>query len=167
MKARTAAGALMVAAAIAVAGDGVLLAQRGGSRGGAPAGMVVTVTRLTLFTSLLQLDDTQKKRVRQILDAEYRAAAPIREQLVKLRATIGEAIQAEAEGEIVDRAVAAYAEPVTAMAVAEAKATARILDVLTPEQREYNKRSIPTIASMMRGAFVGKKWDMTPDLRFY
>jgi Spy/CpxP family protein refolding chaperone len=160
-----AAGVLMVASAIAGLGDRALLAQRGG-RGG-PTGVVVTVTRLTLFTSLLQLDDTQKKRVKQILDADYKAAAPIREQLASARIAIGQAIQAEAEAADVDRAVAAYSEPVAAMAVAEAKATARLLDVLTSEQREYNKRSIQTIVSMMRGAFVGKKWDMTPDLKFY
>ena len=165
MKRRLVAGALIVASSLAL-GHGSVAAQRG-SRGGPIGGAVVTVTRLTIFTSLLQLDDAQKKRVKQILDAEYKAAAPIRDQLAKARTTIGQAIQAEAEAADVDRAVAAYSEPVTAMALAEVKATARLLEVLTPEQRDYNKRSIQTIASMMRGAFVGKKWDMMPDLRFY
>ena len=166
MKARLVVGALIVVSSLAL-GHGTVAAQRGGRGGGGPTGTVVTVTRLTIFTSLLQLDDTQKKRVKQILDAEYKAAAPLRDRLAKARTTLGQAIQAEAESADVDRAVAAYSEPVTAMAVAEVKATARLLEVLTPEQREYNKRSIQTIASMMRGAFVGKKWDMMPDLRFY
>ncbi len=153
---------LAVAAASAQRGGG------GGSRGGGMAGggMGGSPTRLVVLTATLKLDDGQKAQAKTVLDAEFKSAAPARKALTAARETLGAAIQAGKDQAEIDRAVAAYATQVTAMAVAEAQALAKIVRTLTPEQ-QANTSAVQTAVSLMRGAFIGKKWDTVPDVRFY
>jgi hypothetical protein len=160
-------------------GGGALLAegtvvspvpQRGGGAG-TGGGMrmggrgFVPLTRLTALVGVLGMSEAQKKRTKEILDAEYRAAAPLREQLLKTRTAIGEAIQGELESSFITQLVADYSAPVAEMAAAEVKALVKLL-ALEPDQ-QTNSRAVEISASLMRGAFIGKKWDTTPDIRFY
>lgn len=141
--------------------------QRGGTRGGAGMGaMMIRPTRLAVFVAMFSMTDAQKKRTKDILDAEYRAAAPLRDALTKTRAALGQAIEDDKEAAEIDQAVTAYAAPVSAMAASEMKALAKFLEPLEPDQRR-SAATLQTVVYLMRGAFIGKKWDTEPDLRFY
>jgi hypothetical protein len=161
----------LIAAAVCLTagfGSAPLLAQRGG-RGGGGGGMgggmgMVPATRLSMVTSTLKLDDAQKKQAKKTLDDAFKAAAPIRTALTAARQKLGAAIQAGDDAQI-EQAMAAYADQATAMAAAETKAVATIVRELTPGQA--TAAAVQTTVSLMRGAFVGKKWDTTPDVRFY
>jgi hypothetical protein len=149
-------------------------AQRGGGGGGARGsggmrggtGMGPAPTRLLALTAIFVLSDEQKKQVKEILDAEYKAAAALREELAKSRETIGLAIRDEQGQSVIDEAVSEYSTPVGAMAAAEMKALAKIITTLDHEAPP-SSTAIQTAAYIMRGAFIGKKWDTTPDARFY
>ena len=52
------------------------------------------------------------------------------------------------------------------MAQAETKALAKVLKVLTEEQRA-NQTVMRWALSMSRGMLADKKWDTSPDHRFY
>jgi hypothetical protein len=133
-------------------------------RGG--AGMGAAPTRLLALTAIFALSDEQKKQVKEILDAEYKAASALREELAKSRETIGLAIRDEQGQSVIDEAVSEYATPVGAMAAAEMKALAKIIAALGHEEPP-SSTAIQTAAYIMRGAFIGKKWDTAPDTRFY
>lgn len=140
------------------------LAQRGGG-GGASMGPAPT-TRAAALVTTLKLDNDQKKQIKTILDAAYKDAAPIRDALTKTRAAAGAAIQAGKDKADAEKILADYAVQVTAMASAEAKATARMKGLLSPDQ-QGDAAAWQSVIYIMRGAFIGKKWDTVPDTRFY
>jgi Spy/CpxP family protein refolding chaperone len=140
-------------------GAASLLAQGGGMSMG-----MASMKRLDRLTATLKLDDAGKKQAKKILDDAFKAAAPLRTSLAAARQKLGAAVQAGDQAQI-EQATAAYAEQATSMAAAEAKAVAAIVHGLTPEQA--TAAAVQTTVSLMRGAFVGKKWDTAPDLRFY
>lgn len=144
-----------------------LVAQRGGSggsRGGGGMSMMGASTRLGALTLVLKLDEAQKKAAKATLDGAFKAAAPLRTSLDAAREKLGAAVAAGDPSQI-DAATAVYAEQATLMAKAEAQALARVVAGLTPEQAPA--AAVQMAASYMRGAFVGKKWDAAPDVRFY
>jgi len=140
----------------------------GGRRGGGAGGMggFSAPSRMLTLTLMLSLTEEQKKSVKKLMDDEYRAAEPLRKALTTTREPIGIAIRDRAEGPVINQTVSAYAMAVTAMAVHEMKALARIV-ALVPQDAGAGPAAIQPLASTMRGAFVGKKWDMAPDLRSY
>jgi hypothetical protein len=158
---------LALACGLAVA---ALSAQGGGGRppgGGGMGGMgggMASMTRLGVITATLKLDDAQKKQAKTILDDAFKAAAPLRTSLTAARQKLGAAVQAGDQAQI-EPATAAYAAQATAMAAAEAQAVAKIVKGLSPDQAPA--AAVQTTVSLMRGAFAGKKWDTTPDVRFY
>ena len=121
---------------------------------------------LDLLVQNFTLTKDQEKQVKSILDADYKAAAPIREQLKKTRQALGVVFQAKKPQADIDAATKTYATQVTAMVQAETKALARVLQALTEEQRA-NQAATQSAIYMMRGAFAGKKWDAVPDVWFY
>lgn len=135
-------------------------ASRGDRRGG--GGGEASQTRMELLTSLFTLDGSQKKQVKSIMDAESKAQAPLRDQWTTSRAAIGTAIQAGKGPADIDQAVATHAAQAASMASVEMKTLARIVAVLTAEQKAKTA-AIQVSVYMMRGAFAGKKWDITPD----
>jgi hypothetical protein len=155
--------ALCLAAVVALSAQGGGRPPGGGGGGGG-GGMAASQTRLAVVTAALKLDDTQKKQVKTILDDAFKAAAPVRTSLTAARQKLGAAVQAGDQAQI-DQATSAYAEQATAMARAEAQAVAKIASGLKPDQA--TPAAVQTTVSLMRGAFVGKKWDTTPDVRFY
>lgn len=154
---------LLIVAALCVA---PLLAQRGGGGGGAGGGMPMPTTRLGMLTLALTLSDQQKKDVKKVLDDEFKAAAPLRGTLAKARLELGQAVQANKTGAELDDATKRYAEQSSVMAQAETKALAKVLKVLTDEQRA-NQNVMRWALNMSRGMLADKKWDTSPDHRFY
>jgi Spy/CpxP family protein refolding chaperone len=143
-------------------------AQRGGGGGGMRGGgmAVSNPTRLTLLVSTFKLDDDQKKQVKKIMDDAYKAAKPLREQLKDAREALGDAVQEGGGSLASDALVTAYAKEAAAMADAEMKALAQILAAI-----QFDAAANPTAeqsaVSIMLGAFVGTKWDMSPDMTLY
>jgi len=154
--------------AVCLAAEGPLAQRGGGGGGGAPGGFsgISSQSRLGMLTAALHLTDAQKKDAKAILDAASKEAAPIRAALEQARTPIGVAIQAGRDQAEIDRTVAVYADRAAAMAGAEMRALATIVHGLTPEQ-QANASGITTAEYLMRGAFLGKKWDTAPDLKFY
>lgn len=160
---------LGVSIAAMLAATGVS-AQRGGRGGGgaesAGPRTPQPATRMTALTTAFSLDENQKKQIKTIFDDGYKAAEPLRQSLTKTRTALGVAIQTGKSQAVIDEATQTYALQATAMTQAEIKALAKVLQVLTPEQRA-NPGAMQSATYMMRGIFFGKKWDMTPDVRFY
>jgi len=152
--------------AVCVAATVTLVAQRGGGGGGGGFGGGSQLSRLDLLVQSFSLTKDQEKQVKSSLDADYKAAAPIREQLKKTREALGVAFQAKKPQADIDAATKTYATQVTAMVQAETKALAKVLNSLTEQQRA-NQPATQAAIYMMRGAFAGKKWDAVPDIWFY
>lgn len=147
---------------------GALSAQgRGGAPPGGGGGMgggMPSFTRLGVLTMTLKLDEAQKKDAKEVLDQEFAAAEPLRKALLAARQKLGAAVQA-ADQAAIDQATSAYTAQATAMAAAEAAAVAKLVAHLKSDQAA--PAAVQTVVSLMRGALAGKKWDTTPDLRFY
>jgi len=75
---------------------------------------------------------------------------------------IGKAVQSGASAADIDAAVAKHAADASAMGAAEARAFAKIMAVLTAEQKA-NTAGIQSTIFSIRLAFAGKKWDVSPE----
>lgn len=118
-------------------------------------------TRLDLIVALFTLTGDQKKQVKTILDADHKAAASMRDQWTASRTAVGKAIQSGVQADV-DAAVTKHAPDAAQMAAAEARALAKIIAVLTPEQKA-NTAAIQTSVFHLRLVFAGKKWDVSPE----
>jgi Spy/CpxP family protein refolding chaperone len=146
---------------------GPVVAQRGGGGGGGGfGGPPPPTTRLGILAMALTFTDEQKKQVKNTLDADYKAAAPVRDALTKSRLALGTALQAKKPPAEIEAATKQYADQASAMAQAESKALAKVLKALTEEQRG-NQTVMRWALSMSRGMLADKKWDTSPDHRFY
>lgn len=150
-----------------------LQGQRGGGTGGGGMrgagggrGVPMSANREDVLTAILFLNNDQKKQFKTIMDTTYKSAAPLRDELTKTRSVIGSLIDQDAPTESISQAVDGYAAPVARMTAAEVTALARVLALLTPEQQP-NAGTVQTSVSLMRGAFVGKKWNARVDSIFY
>jgi hypothetical protein len=141
-----------------------LVAQRVGGGGG--GGMPMPTTRHGMLSMALTLSDQQKKDVKKVLDDEFKAAAPLRDALAKSRLALGQAVQANQPAAEVEGATKRYAEQSSVMAQAETRALAKVLKLLTEEQRA-NQSVMRWALGMSRGMLADKKWDTSPDHRFY
>ena len=153
-------------AVVAVLAVVPLVAQRGGGARGGGGGMPMPTTRLGMLTMALALSDQQKKDIKKTLDDDFKAAAPLREALTKTRLALGQAVQTTKTPGELDDATTRYAEQASAMAQAEIKAIAKVLKLLTEDQRA-NEAAMRWMVSMSRGMLADKKWDTSPDHRFY
>lgn len=118
--------------------------------------------RLELLTTLFTLTGDQKKQVKSVMDAEYKASSSARDQWTASRMAIGKLIQSSGAPAEIDQAVAKHAADATLMAAAESRALAKIVALLTPEQKA-NTAAIQMAVFHMRLAFAGKKWDVAPE----
>jgi Spy/CpxP family protein refolding chaperone len=144
---------------IGIAVSTLAFAQRGGgSKGGGQnsGGMMPTgsTSRLEQFTQILKLDKDEKKQVKSIMDDAQKEATPVRDQEMKSRLSIAEAVAAGKQQEI-DAAVKNYAVAESQMAGIEMNAFAKIYNALDKEQQQKS----PTIYQMMPGIFKGKNWN--------
>jgi len=138
---------------------------RGGGGGGGGVGPAQP-TRLDLMVAAFTLTKDQEKQIKTILDAEYKSAEPIRKLLVAKRTELGMALQTNKSDADIEAATKQYAEQAAAMTQAETRALAKVVQVLTEDQRK-NQGAMAGALGMTRGIFYGKKWDMVPDVRFY
>jgi hypothetical protein len=144
--------------------------QGGGQRGGgfAGGGGFQMPTRLAMLTSAFKLEKEQVQAVKSILDdaAKDPAVPAVRAELTTTYAAIGVAIEKGASPDAVDAAVKTYAAVSQKMADLELAALAKIVKSLTDTQRG-NTTAMTSAVSVMRGAFLDKKWDVTPGASSY
>jgi hypothetical protein len=144
------------------------LAQRGGGGGGAGGGMggesmggmsgggggFARQTRMDRISEALKLNKDQKKMVKTTLDEGQKEAAPVRDQMVKNRKAIAEAV-AGGDADSIAKAVNNYAASEAQMTAIELKAFAKIYPNLEKEQQ----RGGAVLYGMMGGIFAGKNWN--------
>jgi len=145
----------------------LVFAQRGGGGGGGgmggesmggmsgPAGgSMVRISRMEMITDMLKLNKDQKKLVKTTLDEGQKDAAPVREQLLKGRKAIAEAV-ASGSQESINTAVNNYAAAEAQMAAIELQAFAKIYPALEKDQQQHGGQFF----AMMNGIFKGKNWN--------
>jgi hypothetical protein len=143
--------------------------QRGGGRSGGGAPSVpngAPQTRLETLDAAFKLTKDQKKAIQTMLDEAHKRAAPLREGLTAAHAALGRTVQNGESEEAIDAAAKACGEQAAAMAALEMTALARIMQGLDQTQRG-NTAAVRSAFFLMRGIFLDKKWDTTPDGRGY
>jgi Spy/CpxP family protein refolding chaperone len=158
--------AFLLAGAIAAPAT-VALAQRGGGgdlEAPTPTGRELPPTnRLDILAVSLGLTKDQKNTAKTLMEEASKTAAPIRAKLTSTRAAIGAAIQAGGSQDTVTAAIKAHAAEITAMTTLEMTTLARVLDLLTPEQRTaVQANGIRAPFFLFRGAFLEQKWNTEP-----
>jgi hypothetical protein len=147
------AGIVIVAPAAAQGRGG---GGRGGNSGpGTDVQVQPVISRLQIIADLFKLSKDQKKEVKAILDEGQKDANPIREEMVKDRLAIGEAVAGGKSQEEIDKATQAYGTQMAQMTAIELKCFAKIVDKLEPEQKDRASR----LYAMIPGIFKGKNWD--------
>jgi len=134
-------------------GGGGMGGERGG--GGMPR---VTPTAMERMSTLLNLNKDQKKQVRSIMDDAQKEATPVRDQMLKSRQTIAQAVAAGKSQDEIDAAIKEYAAAQTQMAQIELRALAKIFPVLDKEQQP----KAGALLSLVNGVFKNKNWDAIP-----
>ncbi len=130
----------------------------GGMGGGGGEGniqMPRVTTRMDRFSELLKLDKEQKKAVKAILDEGQKEATPVREQMVKARLAIGEAIASGKSEDDLKPLISAEGALDAQLAGIELMAFSKIYKILDKEQLPQTRPVFPT----MKGIFDGKNWN--------
>jgi len=133
-------------------------AQRGGGGRGAsntPIMMSTSSDKLTILTNNLKLNKDQKKLVKTVLDEGQKEAAPLRDEAIKSREAIGEAVSAGKSQDEIDQLVKSHAAIESQMAGIEMKAFVKIYQELDKEQQSKAQ----VLFDMMNGIFMGKNWN--------
>ena len=128
---------------------------RTGGEGSIP--MPRVVMRMDSISEILKLNKEQKKEVKSILDDGQKEAGPVRDQIIKSRLAIGEAIQAGKSEDDLKPMVSSQAALSAQMAGIELSAFAKIYKLLDKEQMPQTRQVFP----MMKGIFEGKNWNTT------
>jgi Spy/CpxP family protein refolding chaperone len=119
-------------------------------------------TRMDILIDSFMLTKDQQQTVKTLMNDAQTSAAPVRDGLAQARPAIVSAIQAGKERAEIDSAVSAYATHAASMAVLEMRTLAHLMQALTPEQRA-NQPGIRAAFYLLRGAFIGKRWDEAPN----
>lgn len=129
---------------------------RGGGGGeGGNIQMPKVVTRMDTISESLKLNKEQKKEVKSILDEAQKEANPIRDQMIKSRLTIGEAIQNGKSEDDLKPLLNSQAALSAQMVGIELSAFSKIYKLLDKEQVPQTRSVFP----MMKGIFEGKNWN--------
>ena len=151
---------LVVGLVLASAG----FAQRGGgggrgggdtdipSLGGGPA------SKFDRIGAALNLNKEQKKSVKTVLEDAAKEATPLRDQLLKARIAIADAIQSKKSEDEITQGVNAYAALATQMSALEINTFAKIYAGLD-ETQKANKSGVSTVYAMMKNLFATKNWN--------
>lgn len=154
------AGVLGVAAAAAQGGLGGGDMGGGGGRGRSGGDsmdrgpMMSRPNRLEVISEMLKLDRDQKKQVKGIMDDGQKEAAPVKEEMLKARTALADAVAAGKKGDELKPSLDAYAAAEAKMHQIELGAFAKIYEVL---QKDQQAKAGP-IFGMMAGVFQGKNW---------
>ena len=134
-------------------------AQRGGGGGrgasSAPIMMGNTPDKLAMLTDTFKLNKDQKKMVKTVLDEGQKDATPLREEAIKSRLAIGEAISAHKSQDEIDQLVKSHAAIESQMADIEMKAFVKIYQGLDKDQQPRAQ----VLFQMMSGIFKNKNWN--------
>lgn len=157
---------LILAGVLAVAGAS---AQRGGGMGGSAGGDMGggmgggmdrggmtgrPTNRLDMISDMLKLDKEQKKQLKTIMDEGQKQATPVKEQILKTRTALAEAVAAGKGQDEIAKMAADYAAAEAQMHQIELSAFARIYKALEKDQQE----KVKPLFAMMSGIFKGKNW---------
>jgi hypothetical protein len=133
-------------------------AQRGGGGKGAsntPIMMSTQPDKLGMITDALKLNKDQKKMVKTVLDDGQKEAAPLRDEAIKSRQAIGEAISAGKSQAEIDQLVKSQAAIDSQMAGLEMRAFVKIYQGLDADQQPRAQM----LFQMMNGIFKNKSWN--------
>ena len=115
----------------------------------------------------LTLSKDQKDDAKRIMEDASKTAEPARARLASTSAALGAAIQSGQQADIA-AAVTAHAAEITTMTSLEMKTLARVLDLLTSEQRQtVQTTGIRAPFYLFRGAFLEQKWNVAPKAAGY
>jgi Spy/CpxP family protein refolding chaperone len=153
--------ALLLAGAMAMPTTGALAQD---IEAPTPTGQPIAPTnRLDILAVSLGLTKEQKNAAKALMEEASRNATPVRAKLTSTRAALGTAIQAGRSQAEIAAAVKAHAVEITAMTSLEMKMLARVLDLLTPEQRtRLQTTGIRAPFYLFRGAFLEERWNVAP-----
>jgi Spy/CpxP family protein refolding chaperone len=110
--------------------------------------------RLELMSGMLKLDKDQKKQLKGIMDDGQKEAAPVKEEMLKARTAIADAVAAGKKGDDLKASLDAYAAAEAKMHQIELGAFAKIYQLLEKDQQA----KAGPIFGMMAGVFKGKNW---------
>ena len=134
-------------------------AQRGGGGGrgasNTPIMMGNQSDKLTILTDNLKLNKDEKKLVKTVLDEGQKEAAPLRDEAIKSRQAIGEAVSAGKSQDEIDQLVKSHAAIESQMAGIEMKAFVKIYQGLDKEQQPKAQ----VLFQLMSGIFKNKNWN--------
>jgi len=135
-------------------------AQRGGGGGrGASSAPIMMgggqADKLSVLTDALKLNKDQKKMVKTVLDEGQKDATPLRDEAIKSRLAIGEAISAHKSQDEIDQLVKSHAAVESQMAGLEMKVFVKIYQGLDKDQQPRAQ----TLFQMMNGIFKNKNWN--------
>jgi hypothetical protein len=145
-----------------ILGTTLVFAQRGGGGGGGrnsgqniPSVHFGGGTRFDRISEVLKLNKDQKKEVKATLDDAQKLATPIRDQMMKGRQAIAEAVAGGKSQDEINQLVNANAALDAQIAGIELKAFAAIYKGLDSDQQTRTA----AVFMMMKGLFNGKNWN--------
>jgi hypothetical protein len=134
-------------------------AQRGGGGKNSSSGSMMPMNtqpdKLAMITDALKLNKDQKKLVKTVLDDGQKEAAPLRDEAIKSRQAIGEAILAGTSQAEIDQLVKSQAAIDSQMTGVEMRAFVKIYQGLDADQQPRAQVLFQT----MNGIFKNKNWN--------
>ncbi len=107
----------------------------GGMAGRTTPGAITEEDTINLFTTLLDLNDTQKKQLGTILDSAVQAAVPIQEKLDQAKQSLFEAAKAGKSDAEIDKLAEEQATLSSQFVALQARSFAHVCGMLTGDQR--------------------------------
>jgi Spy/CpxP family protein refolding chaperone len=149
-------GVLAVAAASAQRGGGMGGNAGGDMGGGMDGGSMISrpTNRLDMISDMLKLDKEQRKQLKTIMDDGQKQATPVKEQILKTRTALAEAVTTGKGQDEIAKMAADYAAAEAQMHQIEIGAFAKIYQSLEKDQQE----KVKPLFAMMSGIFKGKNW---------
>ena len=157
-------GVLAAAAAFAQPGGMGDMGGGGGRGGGMGGGMdregmgggvMRPSSRLEVISDMLKLDGKQKKEVKTIMDEGQKEATPVKDEMLKTRTALAEAVAAGKGQDEIKSVADAYAAAELKMQQIELGAFAKLYNLLEKDQQA----KVRPVLGMMSGIFNGKNWN--------
>jgi LTXXQ motif family protein len=130
----------------------------GGGRGGDMGGTMPQVRRLTkseMLMEKLKLNKEQKEEAATILSAAMEKAAPARDQLIRGRMVIANAITSKSSDEDIKKLLSQYTTVCATMTNIEAEAFGKLYALLKPNQQAKAPQAFELMAGMFAGGGPG------------
>ena len=121
-------------------------------------GMGAPQNKLDTIAATLDLNKDQKKAAKTILEDGAKEAAPLREQVVKSRIAVGEAVAAKKGDDEIKQAAQASSQLSTQLAQVELRTFAKIIATLDDTQKA-NLQGMGRVLILMNGIYSNKNWN--------